>query len=135
MKTPAAAALLVVLLAGCPKFHSGKLRNSPADATFIEVDGVHLRYLDVGKGPVVVLLHAKASTDEASWARRQTGARALRRHLDAAWPTVPVWVLGDFNDDVDRSIADGRPSPTNDSPNVRRNRSSSHASPTERVRP
>ena len=60
---------------------------------------------------VVILLHAKASQDEASWARRQTGARALRRHLDTAWPTVPVWVLGDFNDDVDRSIADGRPSP------------------------
>jgi pimeloyl-ACP methyl ester carboxylesterase len=66
VKSPAAAALLVVLLAGCPKFHSGRLRNSPAEATFIEVDGVHLRYLDVGKGPVVVLLHGYGSAIE-SW--------------------------------------------------------------------
>ncbi len=66
MKTPAAAALLVVLLAGCPKFHSGKLRNPPADAAFIEVDGVHMRYLDVGEGPVVVLLHGYGSAIE-SW--------------------------------------------------------------------
>jgi endonuclease/exonuclease/phosphatase family metal-dependent hydrolase len=60
---------------------------------------------------VVILLHAKASPDDASWARRETGAKALRRHLDERWPTMPVWVLGDFNDDVDRSIAGGKPSP------------------------
>ena len=60
---------------------------------------------------VVILLHAKASPDQASWARRQTGAQALHRYLDATWPTMPVWVLGDFNDDVDRSISNGRPSP------------------------
>lgn len=60
---------------------------------------------------VVVLLHAKASSDEASWDRRRAGARALKAHLDATWPTVPVWVLGDFNDDIDVSITAGRPSP------------------------
>lgn len=60
---------------------------------------------------VVVLLHAKASADEESRARRQRGAEALHRHLAATWPTRPVWVLGDFNDDVDTSIVRGAASP------------------------
>lgn len=60
---------------------------------------------------VVLVLHAKADTAEASWLRRKAGSEALQAYLDAAWPDVPVWVLGDFNDDVDTSISLGRPSP------------------------
>lgn len=60
---------------------------------------------------VVLVLHAKAGADEASWERREAAARALRDYLDATWPTVPVWVIGDFNDDVDVSITPGKPSP------------------------
>lgn len=60
---------------------------------------------------VVVILHAKASADEESRARRQRGAEALHRYLDATWPTTPVWVVGDFNDDIDTSIVPGAASP------------------------
>lgn len=60
---------------------------------------------------VVVVLHAKADAEDASWARRRDAAAALKAYLDAAWPAARVWVLGDFNDDVDGSISAGRPSP------------------------
>ena len=35
----------------------------------------------------------------------------LKAHLDDAWSDVPVWVLGDWNDDVDESISSGRDTP------------------------
>ena len=60
---------------------------------------------------VVVVLHAKAGTEEASWARRRDASAALKAYLDATWPTARVWVLGDFNDDVDASILAGHASP------------------------
>lgn len=60
---------------------------------------------------VVILLHAKASADEPSRARRARAAAALQRYLDATWSTLPVWVLGDFNDDIDTSITRGAESP------------------------
>lgn len=60
---------------------------------------------------VVVVLHAKADAAEASWVRRRDASAALKAYLDAAWPTTRVWVLGDFNDDVDTSISAGRASP------------------------
>lgn len=60
---------------------------------------------------VVLVLHAKADTAEASWLRRKAGSEALQAYLDATWPEAHVWVLGDFNDDVDTSISPGRPSP------------------------
>ena len=39
------AALLagILLLAGCPRFHGGALPGAPADATFVDIDGVHVR--------------------------------------------------------------------------------------------
>lgn len=60
---------------------------------------------------VAVLLHGKASADEESRARRERAAEALHRHLTATRPAVPIWVLGDFNDDVDTSIVAGAASP------------------------
>lgn len=60
---------------------------------------------------VVIVLHAKASADAASRDRRQAASVALEAHLAATWPTTPVWVLGDFNDDVDTSITAGAASP------------------------
>lgn len=60
---------------------------------------------------VVVVLHAKAADDAPSRSRRETASRALEAYLDATWPTLPVWVLGDFNDDVDTSITAGAGSP------------------------
>lgn len=60
---------------------------------------------------IVVLIHAKAAPDEASWNRRRDAADALHAYLDDRWATMPVWVLGDFNDDVDTSIRRGSPTP------------------------
>jgi len=60
---------------------------------------------------VVVVLHMKAFADEESLRRRQAAGEALKRYLDATWPTQRVAVIGDWNDDVDTSIAPRRPSP------------------------
>ncbi|MBK9033078.1 MAG: alpha/beta fold hydrolase [Myxococcales bacterium] len=51
------AAAVGVAAAGCPSFHAGPLPGAPADATFADVDGVHLHYRAVGSGPAVVMLH------------------------------------------------------------------------------
>ncbi|HKJ91620.1 MAG TPA: endonuclease/exonuclease/phosphatase family protein, partial [Longimicrobiales bacterium] len=60
---------------------------------------------------IVIVLHAKAGSDAAARARRDTAAAALKAYMDAAWPTQKVAVIGDFNDDVDTSITAGQPSP------------------------
>ncbi len=58
--------LSVLLLAGCPRFHSGALPGAPADATFVDVDGVHVRYREAGSGPAVVLVHGYSASSD-SW--------------------------------------------------------------------
>ena len=60
---------------------------------------------------VVIILHAKCCSDSASWTRRRNASNALKSYLDANFPTQKVWVIGDFNDDVDASITPGSPSP------------------------
>lgn len=70
--------------------------------------------ISAGSGPVeatVIVLHAKASTDATSWERRQAASQALEAWLDLERPDTPVWVIGDFNDDLDQSISTGRSSP------------------------
>ena len=52
----------VVALGGCLSFHPAAPPGAPADATFATVEGVPLRYLDVGEGPPVILLHGFASS-------------------------------------------------------------------------
>lgn len=67
-----------------------------------------------GSAPIeatVIVLHAKASTDVASWERRRDAAQALEAWLDTERPDAPVWIIGDFNDDLDQSISVGRSSP------------------------
>jgi pimeloyl-ACP methyl ester carboxylesterase len=50
------------LLAGCMSFHSGPMPGEPKAATFADVDGVRVRYTDVGEGPAVVFIHGFASS-------------------------------------------------------------------------
>lgn len=57
-------ALLVACASGCLAHHAGAMPGEPADGTFVTVEGVRVRYLDVGEGPVVVLLHGFASSIE-----------------------------------------------------------------------
>ncbi|MFY2556848.1 putative Ig domain-containing protein [Corallococcus terminator] len=52
---------------------------------------------------IVIVLHMKAFADVDSHTRRQEASTALKAYLDAL-PTARVFVLGDWNDDVDRSI-------------------------------
>ncbi len=58
--------VMLPLAGGCLAFHQGPMPGEPADATYADVDGVRVRYLDVGPkdAPAVVLLHGFASSLE-----------------------------------------------------------------------
>jgi len=70
----AAAALAALLFGGCLHYHEGALPNEPKDASFAEVEGARVRYVDEGQGPAVVLVHGFASSLE-NW----TGIREALR--------------------------------------------------------
>lgn len=65
----------------------------------------------VTEDAVFIVLHAKAFADATSRNRREAAAVALKAYIDATWPTAPVFVIGDLNDDLDTSIVAGAPSP------------------------
>ncbi|NTX07505.1 putative Ig domain-containing protein [Myxococcus sp. CA040A] len=52
---------------------------------------------------IVIVMHMKAFADVESHGRRQEASIALKAYLDGM-PTARVIVIGDWNDDVDRSI-------------------------------
>jgi PKD repeat protein len=60
---------------------------------------------------VVIVLHMKCCTDTQSWQRRVNASNALKNYLDTTYPTQKVYVIGDWNDDVDTSISTGQASP------------------------
>jgi hypothetical protein len=60
---------------------------------------------------VFIVMHAKAFNDLTSWQRRANASAALKSYLDATYPTQKVFVVGDYNDDVDTSITSGQASP------------------------
>ncbi|HEU4726662.1 MAG TPA: lamin tail domain-containing protein [Kofleriaceae bacterium] len=60
---------------------------------------------------VVIVMHAKCCSDTDSYQRRLDASSALKAYLDATYPTQKVWVIGDWNDDVDTSITAGQASP------------------------
>lgn len=64
MLPPRMPALLLTALAGCLPFHRGAMPGEPAGATFAQVGDARVRYVDVGDGPPVVLLHGFASSLE-----------------------------------------------------------------------
>jgi endonuclease/exonuclease/phosphatase family metal-dependent hydrolase len=71
---------------------------------------VHLA--DGGTDPlVVIVLHLKAQADATSYQRRQASSAELKAYLDSALPTQKVAVIGDWNDDLDQSIAGGATTP------------------------
>lgn len=57
-----AALLLSLALTGCLGFHAGALPGEPRDATFTEVEGARVRFVDEGQGPAIVLVHGFASS-------------------------------------------------------------------------
>lgn len=75
---------------GCLGFHQGAMPGEPPDATWAEVDGVRLRYVDTGSPPLagdrrgepaIVLLHGYASSLDV-WAAAMPSL-ALRRRVVA----------------------------------------------------
>jgi pimeloyl-ACP methyl ester carboxylesterase len=60
--------LPLLAVAGCLSYHRGAMPGEPRDATYADVDGVRVRYLDTGapgdERPTVVLLHGFASSLE-----------------------------------------------------------------------
>ncbi|NUQ73971.1 MAG: lamin tail domain-containing protein [Polyangiaceae bacterium] len=56
---------------------------------------------------VLIIFHAKAMADADSYDRRKAAADALKGYLDSTYPADRVIVVGDFNDDLDTSIAGG----------------------------
>lgn len=49
-------------LAGCLSFHTGPFDDEPEAANFADVDDTRVRFIDVGEGPAVVLLHGFNAT-------------------------------------------------------------------------
>ena len=60
---------------------------------------------------VVIVLHMKCCTDSESYTRRKNAGTALKSFIDTNYPTQKVFVIGDWNDDVDASITIGSVSP------------------------
>ena len=52
----------LLMVTGCPQFHSGPVPDAPTGARFVEVDDLRVRYSDDGQGPVVVLIHGYSSS-------------------------------------------------------------------------
>ncbi len=68
--------LALLACASCLAYHAGPLPGEPADAAFASIEGARIRYIDVGEGPAVVMLHGfGASLD--SWL---TVVPVLARH-------------------------------------------------------
>jgi endonuclease/exonuclease/phosphatase family metal-dependent hydrolase len=59
----------------------------------------------------IIVLHAKAGSDADSYNRRAAASAGLKNYLDTTYPNEQVWVIGDFNDDVDVSITTGNATP------------------------
>jgi PKD repeat protein len=60
---------------------------------------------------VFIVLHAKSGSTLDAWNLRNPASQALKAYLDTTYPTQNVFVIGDWNDDVDTSITAGKASP------------------------
>ena len=56
--------VLAVCASGCLSFHRGAMPGEPPSATYVNLGETRVRYLDVGQGPAVVLIHGFASSLE-----------------------------------------------------------------------
>ena len=74
---------------------------------------VHLSFSEAGapRTLVVIVAHFKAMANLDGYTRRITAANALKQYLDATYPTRWVLAVGDFNDDIDSSTYQHKPSP------------------------
>ena len=63
------------------------------------------------RNAVVIVLHLKAGEDTASYRKRASASRELKAYVDSALADDLVLVAGDWNDDVDEWITEGRDTP------------------------
>ncbi len=103
--------LMLPLLAGCLSFHSGAMPGEPKDATFANVSGVRVRYVDRGQrsAPVVVLLHGFASSldtwDTVMPALEKKGFRVVALDLKGfGWSDRPE---GDYSPQAQAKLVYG----------------------------
>ena len=75
---------------------------------------VRLSYGGAPLDAVIIVLHAKATSEVASWERRVAAAAGLKAYVDSARADDFVLIPGDWNDDVDESITSGRDTPYRD---------------------
>ncbi len=66
---------------------------------------------DVSFTALFIVVHMKCCNDDASWDRRQNASELLKTHINSLVSTMPVFVLGDFNDELTTSITSGKGSP------------------------
>jgi len=59
----------------------------------------------------IVVIHAKSGSAPIDYDRRKYDATHLHEYLNAQYINDKVILLGDFNDDVDKSISTGEESP------------------------
>jgi pimeloyl-ACP methyl ester carboxylesterase len=104
------AALVAAALAlgACPSFHAGRLPGAPADATFAEVDGVHLHYRAVGSGPAVVMIHGYGASLDL-WRPVQDALAAHHRVIAVdlkgfGWSSRPP---GDYSPEAEAQLVWG----------------------------
>ena len=100
-----AALVLALAVAGCASFHDGRLPGAPADATFAEVDGVHLHYRAVGSGPAVVMIHGYGASMEL-WRPVQDALAAHHRVIAVdlkgfGWSSRPA---GDYSPSAEAEL-------------------------------
>lgn len=100
-------ALVAVALAvaACPSFHAGPLPGAPADATFADVDGVHLHYRAVGSGPTVVMIHGYGASLDL-WRPVQDALAAHHRVIAVdlkgfGWSSRPP---GDYSPEAEAAL-------------------------------
>ena len=104
--TVAITLAITALLAGCAGFHPAVLPGAPSDATFVDVDGVHVHYREAGTGPTVILIHGfGASLD--SWAgvipELATSHRVIAIDLKGfGWTSRPA---GDYSPAAEAELA------------------------------
>ena len=65
----------------------------------------------VTKDLTFIVLHMKSGATAAALTQRQAASAALKSYLDSTYPSQDVFVVGDWNDDVDTSITTGSESP------------------------
>ncbi|MFI5301390.1 MAG: alpha/beta fold hydrolase, partial [Polyangiales bacterium] len=108
----ALAAIVGVASSGCLEFHQGAMPGAPKGATYADIDGAHIRYLDEGPKDAtttpIVLVHGFASALE-NWALVQPTLKKTRRVLSLdlkgfGWSDRPP---GDYSPEAEAKIVLG----------------------------